>query len=284
MSQWREQVVVITGAGSGIGNGLAHYAASQDMHVVAADIDARGLDTLSDELTAEGQSVWTHQIDVTDGATVERLAEEVFERYGRVNLLFNNAGVLVNGTSWLCSAEEWRWNFDVNVMGVVHGIRSFVPLMLNQGQPGRIINTGSIGGLLGGGPYMAIYQATKHAIVAITESLYNELEMEAAPVTASVLCPGEVATGIGDPDRFRSDEEQKRLKSTAEQQFHNALSQGIDAGLSPLEFAERVFAAIAEDKFWLLPQPEFKPMVQMRTQSIVEETVPPSLNEMMKVD
>ena len=282
MDQWQGQVAVITGAGSGIGGGLSRYAASQGMQVVAVDIDRRGLEVLEDELRGDGNAVWTQQVDVTDGDAVEALAVEVFERHGRVNLLFNNAGVLVDGTSWQCSAEDWRWNFDVNVMGIVHGIRSFVPRMLAQGDSGRVVNTGSIGGLLGGGAFMGIYQATKHAIVAMTESLYNELAMEDAPVTASVLCPGEVATGIGDPDRFRSEEEQKRLRSTAEQQFHNALSQGIAAGLSPTEFAGRVFDAIAQDKFWLLPQPEFKPLVQLRTRSIVDETAPPSLNEMLE--
>jgi NAD(P)-dependent dehydrogenase (short-subunit alcohol dehydrogenase family) len=281
MSIWEGQVAVITGAGSGIGGGLARYAVSQGMQVVAADVDKRGLGVLAEEL---GDELWTRQVDVTDGEAVEELAQEVFDHHGRVNLLFNNAGVLVNGTSWLCSAEDWRWNFDVNVMGIVHGIRSFVPRMLGQGEAGRIINTGSIGGLLGGGAYMGIYQATKHAIVAMTESLYNELEMEQAPVSASVLCPGEVATGIGDPDRFRSEEEARRLKSTAEQQFHTALSQGIASGLQPDDFAARVFEAIAQDKFWLLPQPEFKPMVQLRTQSIIDETVPPNLNEMMGSD
>lgn len=284
MGDWQDQVAVITGAGSGIGSGLARFAAKQGMHVVAADIDIRGLEILQDELMTAGTSFVSRQIDVTKEEAVENLAEEVFQRFGRVNLLFNNAGVLVSGNSWMCSSEEWRWNFDVNVMGVVHGIRSFVPRMLEQGEAGRIINTGSIGGLLGGGPYMAVYQGTKHAIVAITESLHQELLLEKAPVSASVLCPGEVATGIGDSDRLRSAAEQARLKSTAEQQFHSSLSQGIAAGLSPDEIAGHVFDAIEQDKFWLLPQTDFKPMVQWRTQSIVDETDPPSLIELMNLD
>jgi len=281
MSQWQNQVAVITGAGSGIGSGLARHAASQGMHVVAADIDSRGLESLLEEIQGRGESIYTLEIDVTSAESVEAMAEDVFSRHGRVNLLFNNAGVLVNGATWTRSAEDWRWNFDVNVMGVVHGIRSFVPRMLEQAEAGRVINTGSIGGLLGGGPFMALYQGTKHAITAITESLYHELKLEDAPITASVLCPGEVATGIGESDRLRSEAERTRLKSTAEQQFHDALSRGIEAGLSPDEFSEKVFAAIAQDKFWLLPQPEFKPLVQMRTQGIVDESAPPSMDEMM---
>lgn len=281
MAQWKEQIAVITGAGSGIGSGLARFAAHQGMQVVAADIDSRGLEALREELGERAGYLHTEQIDVTQPEVVEQLAATVFRRFGKVNLLFNNAGVLVNGCSWTRSAEDWRWNFDVNVMGVVHGVRSFVPRMLEQGEAGRVVNTGSIGGLLGGGPFMALYQGTKHAVTAITESLYHELQQQSAPITASVLCPGEVATGIGDSDRLRSDQERTRLKSTAEQQFHDALSRGIAAGLTPDEFAARVFTAIEKDKFWILPQPEFKPLVEMRTRSIVEETPPPSMDQMM---
>ena len=276
-----DKVAFVTGAGSGIGRAAAVALQNAGFDVALAGRRAAQLEETAAMASGDGGKMLAVPTDVGDVESVRAAFAKTKEAFGRLDVLFNNAGVLINGTSWLCSAEDWRWNFDVNIMGIVHGIRSFVPRMLNQGQPGRVINTGSIGGLLGGGPYMGIYQGTKHAIVAITESLHNELSMEDAPVTASVLCPGEVATGIGDPERLRSGEGQKRSKSTAEQQFHNALSQGIAAGLAPDEFAGRVFDAIAEDKFWLLPQPEFKPMVQLRTQSIIDETVPPNLTELM---
>lgn len=282
MSQWQGKVAVITGAASGIGAGLVRYCVSQDMHVVAADVDAASLATLAQELQGRGGgSVRALTVDVTDQAQLEGLAAEVFEQFGAVHLLFNNAGVLVDGKSWERSARDWRWSLDVNVMGVVHGIRAFVPRMLAQGSPGRVVNTSSIGGLLGGGAFMALYQGTKHMITAITESLYQELEYEASPVTASVLCPGEVATGIFNSDRLRPEEERNTLGSPEEQQLHDAVAGGVQAGLDPDEFAARVFAGIEAGRFWLLPQPEFKPMLERRNASILDETNPVSMSELI---
>ena len=269
MAEWQGQVAVITGAGSGIGAGLVRHALEQRMEVFAADVDADGLAALGDV-----PGLRTSQLDVTDPGQVEALAERVFAEAGQVNLLFNNAGVLVDGKSWERSVEDWRWIMDVNVMGVIHGIRSFVPRMLAQGAPGRVINTSSIGGLLGGGPFMAPYQGSKHCVTAITESLYQELLMEEAPVSASVLCPGEVATGIWSSDRLRPETERRAPGSDAEQAFHRQMDARVAAGLSPDEFAARVFAGIAQGRFWLLPGEEFKPMFRRRVGSILDETDP----------
>ena len=201
MGDWQGKVAVITGAASGIGAGLAGHCLELGMHVVAADVDAQGLRLLENQAPASpAGSLGTTLLDVRSQPEVEALARDVFERFGEVSLLFNNAGVLVDGKSWERAERDWRWIIDVNVMGVVHGITAFVPRMLAQGTPGRIINTSSIGGLLGGGPYLAPYQGTKHMITALTESLFQELAVEQAPVTASVLCPGEVATGIWSSD------------------------------------------------------------------------------------
>ena len=178
MNQWISKVAVITGAGSGIGLGLARYAASQGMHVVAADVDNQGLDALSETISAQRQSIITVATDVSSPEAVEKLAEIAFEHYGKVNLLFNNAGVLVDGKSWERSVKDWQWSINVNILGVVNGIRSFIPKMLQQGEEGRVINTSSIGGLLGGGAFLGPYQGTKHCITAITETLYSELSQE----------------------------------------------------------------------------------------------------------
>lgn len=276
MSLWQDKVAVITGAASGIGAGLARYCLAQGMSVVAADVDTEGLALLpaSDALT-------TREVDVADEAAMEALAADVFARYGSVHLLFNNAGVLVDGKSWERRTQDWRWLLEVNVMGVIHGIRSFVPRMLAQGEAGRVINTSSIGGLLGGGAYMAPYQGTKHMVTAITESLYQELAAEDAPITASVLCPAEVATGIWDSDRLRPKEEANVLGSDTEKTILGMIAQGVADGLAPDEFAQRVFAGIESDKFWLLPQPDFKPMYQARCESVLEETPPLSMLELM---
>ncbi|MEZ5569876.1 MAG: SDR family NAD(P)-dependent oxidoreductase [Halioglobus sp.] len=192
-----------------------------------------------------------------------------------MNLLFNNAGVLVDGKELGAQrAGRWRWILEVNVMGVVNGIRAFVPRMLAQGTPGRIVNTSSIGGLLAGGQFMAPYQGTKHCVTAITESLFRELALEAAPVTASVLCPGEVATEIWRSDRLRAEAERNRLGSETEQAFHDAVAGSVDAGMDPRDFAALVFAGIESDTFWLIPQKALKPLVQARYQGIEDESNP----------
>lgn len=281
MNQWKNKVAVITGAGSGIGSGLARYAAAQGMHVIAADVDTQGLETLSESLKAQGQSIITVATDVSSPEAVEQLAQTAFEHYGRVNLLFNNAGVLVDGKSWERSVRDWEWCINVNIMGVVNGIRSFVPKMLQQDDQGRVINTSSIGGVLGGGAFLGPYQGTKHCVTAITETLYSELLSEQAPVTASVLCPAEVATGIWESDRLRAEEQHNKLGSEAEAQFRDFVADGVAKGLSPDEFAARVFAGIEADKFWLLPQPEFKPAYQLRVDSIMNESNPLSTEEML---
>jgi NAD(P)-dependent dehydrogenase (short-subunit alcohol dehydrogenase family) len=270
---WDDKIAVITGAASGIGAGLARYALDLGMTVYAADLDGAKLQNLdsSSNLHCSG-------LDVTDAGQLEALATKVFARHGQVNLLFNNAGVLVDGKSWERSDEDWHWIFEVNVMGVVNGIRAFVPRMLEQGASGRIINTSSIGGLLGGGPYLAPYQGTKHFITALTESLYRELQLEDAPVTASVLCPGEVSSAIWSSERNRPRDQRNKLNSEAEKEFRATQAANVSAGMAPEEFARKVFKGIAEDKFWLLPQPEFKDVLRQRADSIINETPPPDLN------
>jgi NAD(P)-dependent dehydrogenase (short-subunit alcohol dehydrogenase family) len=280
MAGWQDRVAVITGAGSptGIGAGLARHAAGLGMRVFAVDVDTEGLAELASRL---GPRVVTREVDVRDGAAMDALAGEIFSETGAVHLLFNNAGVLVDGKSWERSEKQWRWNFDVNVMGVVNGIRAFVPRMLAQGADGRVVNTSSIGGLLGGGTFLGPYQGSKHAVAAITETLYQELQLESAPVTASCLCPGDVATGIWESERLQPVAERRVLHSEAEQQFHDQVAGGVASGLTADQFAPLVFAGIEADRFWILPQPDFKPLYQLRVDSIMNETSPPSVEEVL---
>jgi NAD(P)-dependent dehydrogenase (short-subunit alcohol dehydrogenase family) len=264
MADWNGQVAVITGAASGIGAGLARHASALGMQVVATDVDRDGLSALSG---LAGIETWL--VDVASSEDVEALAAEIFDIHGRVNLLFNNAGVLVDGKSWERSAKDWQWCLDVNIMGVVNGIRSFVPRMLAQGEAGRVINTSSIGGLLGGSAFLGPYQGSKHAITAISETLHAELALEDAPITASVLCPGEVVSGIWESGRLRPTEDRYKLGSEAENAFHDTVAGMVADGLSPEEFARRAFAGIAADQFWILPQTEFKPLFQQRVDAIL---------------
>lgn len=283
MTRWKGKVAVVTGAASGIGAALARHCAAQGMQVVAADVDTAGLEALAAQVSAENGALKPVHLDVTSSAAVEAFASVVFAEHGCVNLLFNNAGVLVDGKSWERRVEDWRWIIEVNVMGVINGIRSFVPKMLGQGEEGRVINTSSIGGLLGGGAYMAPYQGTKHMVTAITESLYQELKEEEAPISASVLCPAEVATGIWESDRLRPESERNVLQSEQEQQSHDAIAGGVAEGLRPEEFAPLVFAGIEAEKFWLLPQPGFKGILEMRHKSVMEETDPLGMAELMNL-
>ncbi len=271
MIDWQGRVCVVTGAGSGIGGGLARHAAGLGMHVIGTDVDEAGLAELGRELGERRQSIETRKVDVRDEQAVEALAAHVFARHGRVHLLFNNAGVLVDGKSWERSLRDWRWSFDVNVFGVINGIRSFVPRMLAQGEAGRVVNTSSQGGLLGGGAFMGPYQATKHAVAALTETLAAELALETAPISASCLCPGEIATRIFHSERLRPETERSRLGSESERQFHDTVADLLQGGLSPADFATEVFAAIDAGRFWIVPDSAFfRKTIEGRTRDILD--------------
>ncbi len=238
---------VITGAASGIGAGLARRAAELGMHLVLADIDKERLEALGASLDTEVLAVPT---DVTDAAAVDQLAARAWERFGGVDLLFNNAGVMATGFTWEISQKRFEHSFAVNVQGVLNGIRSFVPRLLKQGSRSHIVNTASIGGFLPS-PLMSPYSATKFAVVALTESLNGELRMLDAPIGVSLLAPGPVQSGIFD-DPFGDAPEQPAVQGFVEQ-LRSMLREN---GLSPDEFAQRVFAGINEGRYWLLPQPE----------------------------
>ena len=273
MTDWTGRVCVITGAGSGIGAGLARQALQLGMQVIGADVDTAGLQQLSDTAPKNQGNLSTRALDITDADAVAKFAEWVYAEHGKVHLLFNNAGVLVDGKCWERPLRDWHWIIDVNLMGVVHGLHHFVPRMLQQGEPARVINTASIGGLLGGGTYMSPYQTTKHAVTVLTESLFKELAQEPGDVTASVLCPAEVATEIWHSDRLRPADQQVKL-GEAEQQFHDVVANNVAAGLSPDEFAAQVFRGIDAGQFWLIPDTAFMPMLEQRTAGIARQQNP----------
>lgn len=273
MTNWTERVCVITGAGSGIGAGLARHALKCGMHVIGADVDASGLQQLADSVPEHRSRLVTQTLDVTDADAVAKFAAWVYAEHGKVHLLFNNAGVLVDGKCWERPLRDWRWIIDVNLMGIVHGLHHFVPRMLKQGEPGRVINTASIGGLLGGGTFMSPYQTTKHAVTVLTESLYKELAQEPGEITASVLCPAEVATGIWHSDRLRPADQQVKL-GDAEQAFRDVVASNVAAGLTPDDFAAQVFTGIEAGQFWLIPDTGFMPILEQRNTDIALQRNP----------
>ncbi|VVM72582.1 SDR family NAD(P)-dependent oxidoreductase [Pseudomonas fluorescens] len=264
MNDEQGPVAVITGAASGIGRGLAEHAATLGMRLVLADRDAAGLQGLCDELQARGVQAIACATDVGDVEQVERLRDQAVEHFGGVDLLFNNAGVMQTGFSWEITEAQWQRMLDVNLNGVINGIRSFVPLLLNQGRPAHVINTASLAGLVSS-PLMAPYNVTKQAVVALSETLHYELAMIGAPVSVSVLCPGPVASEIMASNQ---------VVDSAGSDFSQLLDSTIRQGMTPAELAAQVFAAVAEKRFWILPHKGFKPALERRVQSILGETNP----------
>lgn len=264
MSNESGPVAVITGAASGIGRGLAEHAVTLGMRLVLADRDAAGLQALGDQLRENGAQVITCVTDVGDLVQVERLRDCAIEHFGAVDLLFNNAGVMQTGYSWEITDAQWQRMLDVNLGGVINGIRSFVPLLLRQGRAAHVINTASLAGLVSS-PLMAPYNVTKQAVVALSETLHYELAMLGAPVSVSVLCPGPVASEIMASNQ---------TVDMAGSSFSQLLDSTIRQGMTPAELATQVFAAVAQKRFWILPHKGFKPALERRVHSILEETNP----------
>ncbi|MEU3400875.1 SDR family NAD(P)-dependent oxidoreductase [Streptomyces filamentosus] len=263
------RVAVVTGASSGIGAGLARHAAKLGMKLVLADIAADRLAAFAEELRAAGAEVEAVVTDVAEPASVEALADTAYTRFGTVDLLVNNAGIMAMGYSWEIPAERWDATLRINIGGYVNGIRAFVPRMLERGEKAWIVNVSSVGGLLPS-PLMAPYSVTKFGTLALSESLHHEMLMKGAPIQVSVVTPGSVKSEI-----FKA----ARPGETAPPEiaaFNDRLQKLADEhGLTPEEHAERVFERVAEGKYWAIPQPEqLFPALQPRTDMILAEENP----------
>jgi NADP-dependent 3-hydroxy acid dehydrogenase YdfG len=252
---------VITGAASGIGAGLARHAASLGMKLVLADWSEAALNQLAQALPTEVLAVPT---DVRDEAAVEFLAKAAFERFGQVDLVFNNAGVLSSGLTWEIDSATWKRSLEVNIGGVVNVIRAFVPRLIAADQPARIVNTSSLGGFLTS-PFMAPYSATKFAIVAISEALAAELAATGSKVRVSLLAPGPVKSAIMD---------EPAPAPTAD--FMAMLREmGEENGMSPSDLASLVFDAIGRGDYWIIPHPELLDgPLRDRTRMIIDRSSP----------
>src|SRR4051812_12993189 len=205
MRDFEGKVAVVTGAASGMGRAYADRCAAEGMKVVLADIHEGELETAVRELRQQERDVIGVVTNVIEAASMQALAEKALETYGGVHLVFNNAGVVgyLKGPLWEATDKDWAWTFGVNFWGVVNGVRTFLPIMLKQDEPGWMVNTASTMGLVFGGN---MYGITKHAVVALTERLYTELKQADAKVGVSLLCPGMVNTRIFSTDRVRPDE------------------------------------------------------------------------------
>ncbi|MFI6588514.1 SDR family NAD(P)-dependent oxidoreductase [Embleya sp. NPDC050493] len=245
------RVGVVTGAAGGIGYGIAQALAGEGMRVVLADRDAERLEAAAATLAADGAEVLAVPTDVRDAAAVQALADAALTGFGRVDVACNNAGVWTLNRQWETELVDWQWVVDVNLWGVVHGVRTFVPLMLAQPEGGHIVNTASMGGLIGGamtGPY----SATKHAIVGLTKGLRAELAGTAVGV--SLLCPGKVRSEMLDRVNARpaADAGDGRPPPAARDVI-DAMRRSQAGAMSAREAGEQVAAAIREDRFWVLP-------------------------------
>ncbi len=264
-------VAVITGAASGFGREFARLGAARGLRLVLADIDAAGLAAVVDELSSAGADVIGERTDVSRAEDVERLAETAFARHGQVNLLFNNAGVATGGLVWEHGLKDWEWLLGVNVWSVIHGIRSFVPRMLAQDGPGHVVSTASVAGLLSP-PLMGVYNVSKHAVVALAESLYQDMRGLDRRLGVSVLCPAFVPTGINDSGRNRPTELDDGAEPTESMKALKAtLDHAVRSGrISADDVARLTFEAIEEDRFYIVTHPRIMPSIQLRGDDIAQ--------------
>jgi NAD(P)-dependent dehydrogenase (short-subunit alcohol dehydrogenase family) len=265
MREFKNRVAVVTGAASGIGRAIAERCVAEGMRVVLADIEAAALQEAATAM--DGATVRPYRVDVSDASAMEEMAEAVYSEFGAVHLLFNNAGVAPDGKMvWAQTLDTWKWVIDVNLYGVIHGLRSFVPRMLAAGEEGHVVNTASVAGLHGG-PMISPYYATKHAVVGLSESLYLELQMVNAKVGASVLCPAFVKTKIGESGRNRPGAGAATASGSGE--FAAMVRALIEQGATPESIADKVFDAIQEERFWILTHPEFDAAIRERVEGML---------------
>jgi NAD(P)-dependent dehydrogenase (short-subunit alcohol dehydrogenase family) len=266
------KVAVITGAASGFGSALALRCAGERMRLVLADVDEKGLDATVRAAGDQGAESLAVRCDVSRWEDVDALAARTYERFGAAHLLFNNAGVAVAGPAWSATLEDWRWVLGVNVMGVVHGIRAFVPRMLRQGSEGHVVNTASVSGLLSV-PGQSVYCVSKHAIVTLSECLLHDLHAEKAPIGVSVLCPAFVNTGIADSGRNRPAElaATNPLAGPHEERLRHAVRSGK---LTADDVAAAALDAVRAGRFYVLTHPRIKPAIEARLRDILEDRAP----------
>ncbi len=271
MKNLRGKVAVVTGAASGIGLALAERFASEGMKVVMADIEAAPLAAVADGLRRRGAAVLATRVDVSSPDEVERLARETYEAFGAAHVLCNNAGVAVIGAVHEHTLADWQWVVNVNLWGVIHGVRAFLPRMLAGGDEGHIVNTASMAGLTTA-PFMSVYDVTKHGVVALSEAMYKEAQVTGSPIGVSVVCPGLIDTNIMRSSRNRPEAlaEQGKAGPMA-QAFGQNLSDRLAGGYPPSEVAEQVVEGIRVGRFYIVPaQLEVKGNISIRAQDLLE--------------
>jgi NAD(P)-dependent dehydrogenase (short-subunit alcohol dehydrogenase family) len=271
VKSFKDRVAVVTGAASGIGLALAERFAAEGMKVVMADVETAALAKAAEGLKRKTPAVLATRVDVSQPKDVERLARETYAAFGAAHVVCNNAGVAVIGAAHEHTLADWQWVINVNLWGVIHGVRAFLPRMLAGGDEGHIVNTASMAGLTTA-PFMSVYDVTKHGVVALSESMYKELAVTGAPIGVSVVCPGLIDTNIMRSSRNRPEELAEEGKAgPMAQAFGQALADRLAGGYPPSEVAEQVLQGIRDGRFYIVPaQPEVKGAIAIRAQDLIE--------------
>jgi NAD(P)-dependent dehydrogenase (short-subunit alcohol dehydrogenase family) len=269
------RIAVVTGAASGIGCSLAGRLAAEQMHVVIADIEVDALDAAVSGLRRDASgTVLAVPTDVSDATAVDALAERAYAEFGAVHVLCNNAGVFHGGLIWECTPEDFEWTLGVNLWGILHATRSFVPRMIERGEPGHIVNTVSMAGLATTA-YCAPYEVSKFAAAAATECLAHDLAASGAPIKASLLCPGSVDTAISRSRRNRPSRYGGELTPGAAF-VEDALAGTTASGAHPDTVAELVLEAIREETFLVPTTPSYERQILDRAEALAARRLPPS--------
>ncbi|HEX9992874.1 MAG TPA: SDR family NAD(P)-dependent oxidoreductase [Acidimicrobiales bacterium] len=264
------RVAVVTGAASGIGRAMAERFAAEGMRVVMADVERPALEEAAGALGGAGAEVLAVPTDVSDPDQVDALARAAVDAFGAVDVVCNNAGVGGGGQLWEVPLGDWRWVLGVNLWGVIHGIRSFVPLLVDQDE-GHVVNTASMAGLTSP-PFMGPYNVSKHAVVTLSETLHAELAMRGSKVGVTVLCPGWVNTRIAESDRNRPAElaAEQPAAGPDREAIRGVLRTFLAAGMDPADVAAQVVDAVRTGRFYLLTHEEWSGMVEQRLRAIAE--------------
>ncbi len=289
MREFAGKTAVVTGGASGIGLAMVERFASEGMNVVLADIQEDALQAQVQRLEQEERSVMGVVVNTMQRETLEHARDEVIERFGNIHIVCNNAGVLSREDAmgvgpmttpvWAIPDRAWEWVIGVNFWGVLYGVQTFVPHMLEHGEDGHIVNTASLAGLIPGG---GAYGVSKHAVLTLTEGLYQNLAEVGANVSASVLCPGTVRTNIISADRNRPDELGGKGEPSAEEA---AIADAMLAdSMDPANVAEQVFQAIVEQRCYVLPHPAWDDFVRQRVEQVLARETPVTVDieEMMR--
>jgi NAD(P)-dependent dehydrogenase (short-subunit alcohol dehydrogenase family) len=276
ITDFKNKTAVLTGAGSGFGLECARIGAKLGMNLVLADVQQDALDRAVAEISKLGVQVLGFKLDVSKADQVEAMGAATLERFGTPHLIFNNAGVAAGGMIWEHTLKDWEWVLGVNIMGVAHGVRVFTPMMLEAAKKdpsyrGYIVNTASMAGLLNA-PNMGVYSVSKHAVVSLSETLYQDLRLVTDQIGASVLCPFFVPTSISQSHRNRPEEfKQSGIKPTKSQMIGQAMSvKAVDGGkVSAADVAQMVFDAVTAGRFYIYSHPKAIKSVQTRLEDIV---------------